>query len=379
MTVIREAPSAGKESSSRISLKPSLNWLLIFIPVSLALESAHAPDPVLFFSAALAIVPIARLIVLSTEQLATRTGDAVGGLLNATFGNAPELIIALVALRAGMLDMVRASIIGAILANLMLAMGVAFLLGGLRYHTQEYNSGAARLYSSMMLISAVSLGVPSAFNRFFSPDSTIHAEKLVNLGTAVVLLAAYALYLVFLLKTHPDYFASASARQEEHGHGGSQWSLGRAVGSLVGASLLAAWMSELLVGAAEGTGKALGMSDVFIGIVFLAVIGGAAESGSAIAMARRNKLDLTIGIAMGSSIQIALFVAPLLALLSGFIAPHPLELSFTRAELGTLFLAVLVGAIVSGDGRSNWYKGVQLTLVYAMIALLFYFLPAASH
>jgi len=190
MTVIHEAPSAGKGSSSRISLKPSLNWLLIFIPVSLALESAHAPDPVLFFSAALAIVPIARLIVLSTEQLATRTGDAVGGLLNATFGNAPELIIALVALRAGMLDMVRASIIGAILANLMLAMGVAFLLGGLRYHTQEYNSGAARLYSSMMLISAVSLGVPSAFNRFFSPDSTIHAEKLVNLGTAVVLLAA---------------------------------------------------------------------------------------------------------------------------------------------------------------------------------------------
>jgi len=379
MTITHDAPSAGKGRSSRISLKPSLNWLLIFIPVSLALESAHAPDPVLFFSAALAIVPIARLIVLSTEQLATRTGDAVGGLLNATFGNAPELIIALVALRAGMLDMVRASIIGAILANLMLATGVAFLLGGLRYHTQEYNSSAARLYSSMMLISAVSLGVPSAFNRFFSPDSTIHAEKLVNLGTAVVLLAAYALYLVFLLKTHPDYFASATAAHDGHGHGGSQWSLGRAVGSLVGASLLAAWMSELLVGAAEGTGKALGMSDVFIGIVFLAVIGGAAESGSAIAMARRNKLDLTIGIAMGSSIQIALFVAPLLALLSGVIAPHPLELSFTRAELGTLFLAVLVGAIVSGDGRSNWYKGVQLTLVYAMIALLFYFLPAAAH
>ena len=142
------------------------------------------PAPVLFFSAALSILPIARLIVLSTEQLATRTGDAIGGLLNATFGNAPELIIAMVALRAGFFDMVRASIIGSILANLMLATGVAFLLGGLRYHTQEYNAGAARLYSSMMLISAVSLGVPSAFNRFFSPEGTIHAEKLVNLGTA---------------------------------------------------------------------------------------------------------------------------------------------------------------------------------------------------
>jgi len=357
------------------SFTPSLNWLFVFIPVSIALEYAHVPPPVVFFSAALAIVPAARLIVLSTEQLATRTGDAIGGLLNATFGNAPELIIALVALRAGYFAMVRASIIGAILANLMLAMGVAFFVGGLRRHTQEYNAGAARLYSSMMLISAVSLGVPSAFNRFFSPDSTVHEEKLVNLGTAFVLLVAYALYLVFLLKTHPDYFESVTVTEVEQGHEGPQWSVGRAIGSLIGASLIAAVMSEILVGAAEGTGKSLGMSDVFIGIVFLAMIGGAAESGSAIAMARKNKLDLTIGIAMGSSIQIALFVAPVLVLASLFIAPQPLELSFSRAELGTLFLAVLIGTIVAGDGRSNWYKGVQLMLVYTMIAILFYFLP----
>ena len=355
--------------------KPSLNWLLVFIPVSLVLEQRHVPDPVLFFSAALAIVPIARLIVMATEQIATRTGDAVGGLLNATFGNAPELIIALVALHAGFYAMVRASIIGSILANLLLATGVSFFVGGLRQHTQEYNAGAARLYSSMMLISAVCLGVPSAFNRFFSPEQTIHAEKLVNIGTAIVLLASYVLYLVFLLRTHPDYFASVTTSEAEHGHHGPQWSVGRAVGSLIGASVLAAWMSEILVGAAEGTGKALGMSEVFIGIVFLAVIGGAAESGSAVAMARKNKLDLTIGIAMGSSIQIALFVAPLLVLISGFVAPQPLELSFTRAELGTLFLAVLVGAIVAGDGRSHWYKGAQLMLMYAMIAILFYFLP----
>ncbi|HEU4890097.1 MAG TPA: calcium/proton exchanger [Vicinamibacterales bacterium] len=360
-----------------MSLKPTINWLLVFIPISLALEYAHVPPPVLFFSAALAIVPIASLIVHSTEQLATRTGDAVGGLLNATFGNAPELIIALVALRAGFFDMVRASIIGSILANLMLATGVAFFLGGLRNHTQEYNAGAARLYSSMMLISAVSLGVPSAFNRFFSPEQTLREEKLVNLGTAFVLLAAYVLYLVFLLKTHPDYFQSVTAAEEHEEHG-SQWSVGRAVGSLVVASALAAWMSEILVGAAEGTGEALGMSQVFIGIVFLAIVGGAAESGSAIAMARKNKLDLTIGIAMGSSIQIALFVAPVLVLLSGFIAPAPLELSFSRAEIGTLFLGVLIAAIVAGDGRSNWYKGVQLTLVYAMIAILFYFLPSGA-
>jgi len=355
-----------------------MNWLLIFIPVSLALEYAHAPAPALFFYAALSIVPIARLIVLSTEQIATRTGDAIGGLLNATFGNAPELIIAFVALRAGLFDMVRASIVGAILANLMLATGVAFLLGGLRYHTQEYNARAARLYSSMMLISAISLGVPSAFNRFFSPNATLHEEKLVNLGTAIVLLTAYALYLLFLLRTHPDEFESATVTEAEHGEHGPQWSVGRAVGTLIGASVLAALMSEILVGAAEGTGKALGMSDVFIGIVFLAVIGGAAESGSAIAMARKNKVDLTVGIAMGSSIQIALFVAPVLVLVSVFVAPQPLELAFSRAEIGTLFLAVLIGAIVSGDGRSNWYKGVQLTLVYAMIAILFYFLPSGA-
>src|SRR6478672_8768839 len=301
------------------SFQPSLNWLLAFIPISLALESAHVAAPVLFFSAALSILPIARLIVLSTEYIATRTGDAIGGLLNATFGNAPELIIAFVALRAGLFDMVRASIVGSILANLMLATGVAFLLGGMRYHTQEYNAGAARLYSSMMLISVVSLGVPSAFNRFFSPEGTLREEKIVNLGTACVLLASYALYLVYLLKTHPEFFQSV-AEAADHDDHGPQWSLGRAIGSLVGASLLAAWMSELLVGAAEGTGTALGMSQVFIGIVLLSVIGGAAESGSAIAMARKNKLDLTIGIAMGSSIQIALFVAPVLVFASAFIA-----------------------------------------------------------
>jgi len=361
-----------------LSFKPSLNWLLIFIPVSVALERVHVADPVLFFAAALAIVPIARLIVVSTEQLASRTGDAIGGLLNATFGNAPELIIGLVALRAGYFDMVRASLIGAILANLMLATGAAFFLGGLRYHTQEYNSSVARLYSSMMLIAAISLGVPSAFNRLFSPGGTIPEEKIINLGTAVVLLAAYVLYLVFLLKTHPEFFASAGGGDAGHEAEGARWGLGRAVGSLVGASVLAAWMSEILVGAAEGTGQALGMSEVFIGIVFLALIGGAAESGSAVAMARKNKLDLTVGIAMGSSIQIALFVAPVLVLVSRFVAPQPLELAFTQAEIGTLFLAALVGAVVAGDGRSNWYKGVQLMLVYAMIAILFYFLPVAA-
>jgi Ca2+:H+ antiporter len=351
-----------------------VNWLLVFIPVTLALEHFGARDPWVFFSAALAIVPIAALIVRSTGQISTYTGDAVGGLLNASFGNAPELIIALVALRAGLLDMVRASLVGAILANLLLALGVAFLVGGLKYRTQTYNAGAARLYSSMMLVAAFSLMVPSAFSRFFAPDETIREEALLNVGLAVVLLTAYLLYLVFMLKTHPDEFAGEGGEQG-HGHDGPRWSLGRAAGGLVLASALAAWMSEILVGAAEGTGEALGLSPVFIGIVFLAIVGGAAESSSAIAMARRNKVDLTMGIALGSSIQIALFVAPVLVLASYFIAPEPLELSFNHAEIGALFMGALIGTVVAGTGRSNWYNGVQLIAVYAIVALMFYFIP----
>jgi Ca2+:H+ antiporter len=359
-----------------VSLKPSINWLLVFIPATLVLEHTGAPAPWIFFSAALAIVPIAALIVRSTEHLSTYTGDAIGGLLNATFGNAPELIIALVALKAGLLDMVRASLAGAILANLLLALGVAFLLGGLRFHTQTYNAGAARLYSSMMLVAVISLVVPSAFNRFFATAETVRAEALLNIGLAVVLLAAYVLYLVFMLKTHPDEFAAEAGGEEAH-HG-ARWSLARAIGGLVVASLLAAWMSEILVGAAEGTGQALGMSQVFIGIVFLAIVGGAAESSSAIAMARRNKMDLTVGIALGSCIQIALFVAPVLVLASYFVAPRPLELAFGRAEIGALFMAVLIGTVVAGDGRSNWFKGVQLIAVYLIIALMFYFIPVSE-
>jgi Ca2+:H+ antiporter len=206
----------------------------------------------------------------------------------------------------------------------------------------------------------------------------VREEALLNVGLAVVLLAAYALYLVFMLKTHPDEFTGDAGGGGHQAHDGPHWSRARAIGSLLAASLLAAWMSEILVGAAEGTGTALGMSQVFIGIVLLAIVGGAAESGSAIAMARKNRMDLTVGIALGSCIQIALFVAPMLVLASYFVAPSPLELSFSRAEIGSLFMAVLIGALVAGDGRSNWYKGVQLIAVYLIIALMFYLMPAAG-
>src|SRR5262245_48797329 len=360
-------------------VKAPMNWLLVFIPITIALEHiGGVPAPLVFFSAALAIVPIAALIVQATEQLATRTGDAVGGLLNATFGNAPELIISLVALKAGYLEMVRASLVGAILANLLLALGVAFLVGGFRHHDQQFNPAATRAYSTMMFLAAVSLAVPSAFSRYFAPEGTIRQEQLLNLGIAGLLLLAYALYLLFSLKTHPGAFASLERADETHSEE-EHWGVPRAVGTLVGASVLAAWMSEILVGAAENTGKALGMSQVFIGIVFLAIVGGAAESGSAIAMGRKNKMDLSVGIALGSCIQIALFVAPVLVIASYFIAPQPMDLSFNRAEIGSLLIAVLIGALVCGGGQSNWYKGIQLMTVYAIIALMFYFSPEIAH
>ena len=356
-------------------LRSPINWLFIFIPLTVGLEHlAHVSAPVLFFLAAVSIVPVAALIVRATEQIATRTGDAVGGLLNATFGNAPELIIALVALKAGYLDMVRASLVGAILANLLLALGVGFLTGGLRYHDQRFNPTAARTYSTMMFLAAVSMTVPSAFSRVLAPNEVIRQEQLLNIGIAILLLVAYALYILYSLKTHSSAFASLESGHDS-AHHGAQWGVGRAVISLLAASALAAWMSEILVGAAEETGKALGMSQVFIGIVFVAIVGGAAESGSAVAMAQKNKMDLSVGIALGSCIQIALFVAPLLVLASYFIAPQPLELAFSRAEIGSLFMAVLIGAMVCGDGQSNWYKGVQLVTVYAIIALMFDLMP----
>jgi Ca2+:H+ antiporter len=353
--------------------KPSANWLLIFIPVSIFLEQTHASAPLIFFSAALSIIPIAKLIVHSTEQLATYTGDAIGGLLNATFGNFPELIIAVVALKAGLYTMVLASIVGAILANLLLALGLTFFIGGTKFHVQEYNPITARVYASMMFMAVISLGVPSSFNTLFGSQDVLQQQNMLNVGLAVVLLFGYSLYLLFMIKTHPEFFKSSKDQVDEEHE--DRWSKGRSIVALIVASVLAAFMSEILVGAAEGTGESLGMSATFIGIVFLAVVGGAAESFSAIAMAKKDKMDLSVGILLGSCIQITLFVAPVLVLLSLVIGPHPLHLSFPRSQMGALFFAVIIGSLVSGDGHANWYKGIQLIAVYLIIALMFFFIP----
>ncbi len=358
----------------RAFLSQPLNWLLAAAPAAAALDAGGAPAALVFLLAGLALVPLATLIVHSTEEIAARTGPAIGGLLNATFGNLPELIIAMVAMRAGLLEMVRASLIGALLANLLLALGIAFILGGRHRHEQEYNPAAARTYGSILLLAALSMIGPASFHRFLSETAPRHAAAL-DTGVCVVLLVLYALYLVFMLRTHPDFFRVVKGAGEDHQ---PSWSKARAGGTLVAASVGAAWMSEVLVGAAEATGHALGMSAGFIGIILLAILGGAAESGAAIAMARKDKMDLSVGIAMGSSIQIALFVTPLLVLTSRFIAPERLTLSFTRPEIGALFLGVLVAITLAGDGRANWFKGAQLVGFYLMLAALFYLLPEAA-
>lgn len=353
-------------------LKPSINWLFAFIPVTLWLEHAEASAPTVFFSAALAIIPIAHLIVGSTEKIAVHTGDAVGGLLNATFGNAPELIISMVALKAGMHDLVLGSLAGALLANLLLSIGLSFTLGGLKYKEQQYNPQSTRLYNSMMLIAVVSLLVPSAFYRTFAGSVAPETMEDLNLLLAIVLLAGYVLYLLFSLRTHKQLFEAVKGGEEHEGDKPPLW---RAVVFLVLASVLAAWMSEILVGAAEGTGEALGLSPAFIGMIILAVVGGAAESFSAISMARKDRMDMSLGIAMGSCVQIALFVTPVLVLSSFFMEGPAFVLKFGNGAILAVLLTVLMTALVASDGKSNWFKGVQLLLVYLIIASMLYFVP----
>jgi Ca2+:H+ antiporter len=359
-----------------MKLKPSLEWLLVAVPVAIGLEFAHASPLVIFVAACLAIIPLAGLMGRATEHLAERTGEGLGGLLTSTFGNAAELIIALVALRRGLIDVVKASLTGSIIGNILLVLGAAMLAGGVRHPEQRFNAGGARSRSTMLLLAAIGLIAPAVYHHLAGPGSG-PAEDSLSTEISLVLLATYAASLLFSLRTHRKLFESVhgEAGRAEHGKGHA-WSMGRALAVLLGATAAVAWISEILVGSVEAAAQRLGMSELFVGVVVVAVIGNAAENSSAILMARKNRMDLSLGIAIGSSIQIALFVAPVLVVASHFIAPRPMDLVFTPAEVIAVVLAVLITTQIAGDGESNWLEGVQLLAVYLILSILFYFLPA---
>lgn len=355
-----------------------MKMLLIFIPVAIVLDwLGGMPAALVFASAALAIVPLAAVMVDATENLSYRTGQSVGGLLNATFGNAPELIISLIALRAGLLDVVKASIVGVVLGNLLFVVGFAFLAGGLRYHVQRYNRRGARIQRSVLMLAAIAIVVPSVFDNFTAPE-LVEKERWLNVGVAIVLLVTYGLSLVFMLRTHPDYFDAREDPGAAISEPAKPWPLPKALLALGMSSAILALMSEILVGALEGTVASLGTSRAFMGVIVIALIGGAPESVAAVAMARKNKLDLTMGIAVGSSIQIALFVAPVLVLSSFYIAPEPLDLVVGNAGIMMILLPVLIFSMIVTDGKSNWFKGVQLLSVYVLIALFCFYLPDSA-
>ena len=315
----------------------------------------------------LAIVPLAALLSHATESVAAKTGDAVGGLLNATLGNLTELVIALTALAAGQYMLVKASIAGAIVTNSLFMLGASFLLGGLKYHTQEYNRVSARFQAALLFLATVALLVPSAVTE---ADSTGFTQKL-SVGLALLLIVAYALGMLFSLKTHREMFASAGHGEE----GEAPWPMGLALATLAGVTVLVALVSEIFVESVQEAAEAFGMTPAFVGFIVVALVGGAAEMASAFSGARKNRLDLSVGIALGSASQIALFVAPVLVLLSYVIGPTPMDLQLWPGAVVMMLIAALTAALVTNGGRSTWFVGVLVLTVYVIFAMTLYMLP----
>ncbi len=350
-----------------------LLWLLVFVPVVfVAVKLKHNAHTLLFVLSVLAIVPLAALLSHATESVAAKTGDAVGGLLNATLGNLTELIIALAALRAGQYMLVKASIAGAIVTNTLFMLGASFLLGGLKHHTQEFNRVSARMQAGLLFLATIALLIPSAVSEADSAPVAAFTQKL-SLGLAVLLIVAYGLGMLFSLKTHRELFASA----EQHGGeaGEAPWPIGLALATLAGVTVLVALVSEIFVESVQKAAEAFGMTPAFVGFVVVALVGGAAEMASAFSGARKNRLDLSVGIALGSASQIALFVAPVLVLLSYVIAPAPMDLQFWPGAVVMMLIATLTAALVTNSGRSAWFVGVLVLMVYLIFATTLYLLP----
>ncbi len=352
-----------------------LNWLLVFVPVATVLEFTHANPIAIFATSCLAIIPLAGWMGRATEHLAEKLGEGIGGLLNATFGNAAELIIALMALRKGLYEVVKASITGSIIGNILLVLGLSILIGGLKYPKQVFNKTAASLGSTLLGLSAIALVMPAVFHMLVVNKPNVREQDL-SLEIAIVLIITYVLSLVFTLKTHSHLYSGGVEGTEKpvenNSHG---WSKPKSIAVLLTATALVALMSEFLVGAVEEASHKLGLTEVFVGVILVAIIGNAAEHSTAILVAMKNKMDLALNIAIGSSMQIALFVAPVLVFAS-YAFGQPMNLIFTSLEVIAISVSVLVVALIAQDGESNWMEGVLLLAVYAILGLTFYFLPA---
>jgi Ca2+:H+ antiporter len=352
-----------------------LLWLLAFVPVLFAAQKLRPEaHTLLFVLSVLSVVPLAALLSHATESVAAKTGDTVGGVLNGTLGNLTELVIALAALRAGEYTLVKASIAGAIVTNTLFLLGASFLLGGLKYHLQEYNRGSARLQASLLFLATIAILIPSAISEADSAVGSAFTDKL-SVGLSVLLIVAYAMSLLFSLKTHREFFGSA----EYAGAGETPWPLSLAVATLAGVTVLVALVSEVFVESVQQAAVSFGMTPAFVGFIVVALVGGAAEMASAFSGARKNRLDLSVSIALGSASQIALFVAPVLVLLSYVIGPAPMNLQFWPGAVVMMLIATMTASLVTNSGRSAWFVGVLVLMVYLVFAMTLYLLPPRSN
>jgi Ca2+:H+ antiporter len=350
---------------ARAQRRPNLNWLLVLVPVSFVAKFALHQDVLVFVMAAAAIIPLAGLIGSSTDELAKRSGPRLGGLLNATFGNVTELIVSIFLLLDGEIEVVKTSLTGSILGNLLLVLGLSFFVGGLRHKEQEFSARAAGVHTNSLTLAVIGLFMPALFVLTTGQHNEVQRE-VVSGAVAAVLMLLYVAALAFTLITHEHLFRTPTEDEEP------EWPLGLAVGLLVGATVLVAVESELLVGALEPALKSIGLSKFFVGLILVPIIGNAAEHSSALLFAVRNKVDVTLEIAIGSSTQIALFVAPALVFISLAIG-HPMDFIFTTFEMAAVGLSTLIVALIVLDGRSNWLEGAQLVGAYLIMAISFFF------
>ena len=348
-----------------------LLWLLVFVPVVFIGEHLWPEAPTLLFVLSVfAIVPLAALLSSATESVAAKTGDAIGGLLNATLGNLTELVIALTALRAGEYILVKASIAGAIVTNTLFTLGASLFLGGLKHHLQEFNRVGARFQAGLLFLATIALLLPSALGASDRAEPTAFMESL-SVALAILLIAIYCLGLLFSLRTHRELFRSVESHGEEEAH----WPIGLAVGTLLGVTIVVALVSEIFVESVQGAALALGMSTAFVGFIVVALVGAAAEIAVAFSAARKDRLDLCVGIALGSSTQIALFVAPVLVLASYVLGPSPMTLQFWPAAVFMMLIATITASFIANGGRSAWFVGVLVLGVYLTFAITLYLLP----